>query len=80
MPKTKIDVKKLTREQLEKFYTVVHETMGEAVHTGFRKGVDGGGSAEVWQAIHKMPDEKYGDFVEWVLWAFRYSAGLEGAR
>ncbi len=67
----------LTTKQLEAFYTVVHDCAGEIIHTGFRKGVDGGGSAEVHRAIAQMPDEKYSEYENWVLWAFRYSAGIE---
>lgn len=47
--------------------------MGETVHTAFRKGADGKESAEIWNAIRKMPKEQWGDAVEWMCWALAYS-------
>jgi hypothetical protein len=41
----------------------------EAIHTGFRKGVDGGGSAEIWRMIQRMPREKWADYVWRVRWS-----------
>ena len=44
----------------------------ESIHTGFRKGSDGGGDVEVHNAITKMDDEQYAKAITWAIWALQY--------
>ena len=44
----------------------------ESIHTGFRKGSDGGGDVQVHNAITNMDGEQYGKAVAWALWALSY--------
>jgi hypothetical protein len=53
----------------------IHESLGEAVHTGLRKGVDGLGSAEAWRAIANMQDDGWSQAIAYALWGLKY--GLE---
>ncbi len=46
--------------------------LGESFHTAFRKGVEGGGSAEIHQMISAMPSEKWGDVLAYVVWCLDY--------
>jgi hypothetical protein len=48
------------------------ELLGESVHTGLRKGVDGKGSADAWQAIRRMSDGGWGEAIGWAVGCLRY--------
>jgi hypothetical protein len=54
----------------------IKSILAETVHVAFRKGCDGGGSHEVWDAIGKMRPEQWSNAIGWMLWALDYS-GIE---
>lgn len=45
----------------------VNEQLGEAVHTGLRKGADGGGSAAAWRAINEMSSEAWSQAIRFAI-------------
>lgn len=65
------------KQKLKRLTDVLRDNLGEAIHCGFRKGVDGGDSAKIWKLIRDMPDQEYADYVEWVRRSLFVSAGLE---
>lgn len=56
----------LERELLATLKTV-RDQLGEAIHTGLRKGADGGGSDEAWRAIRDMSDKQWSNAVQFAL-------------
>lgn len=51
----------------------LREILGEAIHTGFRKGSDHASADRVWKAIHDMPSEEWGKAVDWIAWSLFYA-------
>ena len=56
---------------------ILDNSLGEAIHAGFRKGIDCPGAHEIYAAIEKLPDEEYAKYVKWVRWSIYASAGIE---
>jgi hypothetical protein len=55
----------------------LNDFLAETVHTAFRKGCDGGGSAEVWNAIKRMDPTQWASACDWMIWALRVSTDRE---
>lgn len=47
--------------------------LGEAIHTGFRKGCDAPQAPVIWKAINDMPPKDWGRFLSYLLWSLRAS-------
>lgn len=54
-------------EALIEFRQRVHDSLGEAIHTGLRKGVDGLGSDRAWAAISSMDGDGWSQAVEFAI-------------
>lgn len=50
----------------------LRELLGEAVHTGFRKGSDHPSADRVWLDIRQMPVEEWAKVVDWIAWSLFY--------
>lgn len=46
--------------------------LGEAIHVGWRKGVDHETAHEIWSLIRDMPDEEYVAYVEYILYSLDF--------
>jgi hypothetical protein len=68
--------KRVFREQEEVMTTdwdKIRELLGEAIHTGFRKGCDTLEADTISKLITKMPSEDWSRYVDWVFSAIRDS-------
>jgi hypothetical protein len=57
----------------------LRETLGEAVHTSFRKGGDGPLSMAVWHAIDALPPDEWAATLDFLAWGLGVTFGLPEA-
>ncbi len=62
-------------ETYREFDRRIQDSLGEAVHTGLRKGVDGKGSAQAWHAISAMTGNGWSEAVNFARDGLEY--GIE---
>ena len=66
-------------ERLRAALEAVRDGLGEAIHTGLRKGADGGGSANAWRAIAAMGRAQWRAALEFALDGLGVTAALTPA-
>lgn len=60
----------MTKAQEAEAWRLFKAQAGEAIHTAFRKGCEGGG--EVHQAISRLAGEQYGAAIDWIIEAIEW--------
>lgn len=52
----------------------ISDSLGESIHTAFRKGTDHPSAWTVWKAIDEMPTEEWAGLLDWLRYALRLPA------